>query len=193
MAMLTILWTVTWLGSLPAGGDEPRRFHIAPSASLVWFDADARLSRFRGETQQVTGSFFLSPGPPPQIAEAQVSIDAASLTTGNVDRDADMRHDFLEVTKYPNIEFIITDLLTPRPTGDSAQWDMVLQGRLTVHGMTREVQVPTTATLGEDHLSARGQVHLDMRDYNIRVPRLFLIPMQSEVLVGFQIIAYPAP
>jgi hypothetical protein len=30
-----------------------------------------------------------------------------------------------------------------------------------------------------------------MRDYNIRVPRLFLIPMKSEVLVGFEVVARP--
>jgi hypothetical protein len=30
-----------------------------------------------------------------------------------------------------------------------------------------------------------------MRDYNIRVPRLFFVPMKSEVLVGFEIVARP--
>jgi hypothetical protein len=68
----------------------------------------------------------------------------------------------------------------------------VLQAQLTVHGTTRDVQVPATVSLAAERVTARGQIHLDMRDYKIRVPRVLLIPMQSEVLVGFEVVARPA-
>jgi polyisoprenoid-binding protein YceI len=113
------------------------------------------------------------------------------LATGNAERDADMRQEFLEVAQFPSIEFVVTDLLTPQPTVNPAGWDLILQGRLTIHGVTRVVKVPTTVSSGADRITAQGQVHLDMRDYNIRVPRLFFVPMKSEVLVGFEIVARP--
>ncbi|HSF32055.1 MAG TPA: YceI family protein [Candidatus Tectomicrobia bacterium] len=173
-----------------AGGDTPVQFRIDAAESRVWFEADARLHSFRGETQQITGFVMLRPGSPPQLA-ATVTIDAASLDTGNRDRDVDMREDFLEVRQFPSIEFRVDEVLTPRPIANEAAWDLVLPGKLTVHGITRDIKVPTTVSLAAERATARGRIHLDMRDYNIRVPRFWLIPMKSEVLVGFEVVAYP--
>jgi len=174
-----------------AGAPRPVPFRIDPAVSRVWFDADARLFSFRGQTQQVIGRFTLLNTSPPRIADARVTIEAASLDTGNADRDADMRKDFLEVERFPTIEFSITDLLTPRALSGGTGWDLILQGGLVVHGVTREVKVPTTVRLTADRITAQGQIRLEMRDYNIRVPRLLLIPMKSEVLVGFEVVARP--
>ena len=181
-----ILWSAALVGSEP-----PVRFRIDPAASQVWFDADARLHSFRGQTHQIAGYFTLQSSAPPQLAEAKIIIAAASLETGNSDRDADMRDDFLEVRRFPTIEFSVSELLSPRPIAGGTEWDLVLQGQLMVHGITRDVKVPATISLGSDRVAARGQVRLDMRDYNIRVPRLLLIPMKSEVLVGFAVVAQP--
>lgn len=175
-----------------AGSFQPVTFRIVSAKSHVWFDADAPLHSFRGETREVVGTFTLRQISPLQIADARVLIDAASLKTGNSSRDADMHQDFLEVARFPTIEFIITDLLATRPSVDGMSWDVVMQARLSVHGTTRDVQVPATVSLTAERLTARGQVHLDMRDYQIRVPRLLLVPMRSEVLVGFDVVAHAA-
>jgi polyisoprenoid-binding protein YceI len=174
-----------------AGSEVPVQFHIDAAESRIWFDADAPLHSFRGITQQISGYVTLRPGSPPQLAAAIVIIDAASLNTGNRERDADMREDFLEVTRFPSIEFRVGEVLTSRPVANEVGWDLVLQGKLTVHGITRDVMVPTTVSLASERATARGRIHLDMRDYNIRVPRLWLIPMKSEVLVGFEVVARP--
>ena len=174
-----------------AGSEPPARFRIDPAASLVWFDADARLHSFRGQTHKIDGYFTLQSSAPPRIAEAKVIIEAASLETGNTDRDADMRNDFLEVRRFPTIEFGVTELVTPRSIAGGTEWDLVLQGELMVHGITRDVKVPATISLGSDRVTARGRIRLDMRDYNIRVPRLLFVPMKSEVLVGFAVVARP--
>jgi polyisoprenoid-binding protein YceI len=188
---LVLIGIGIWQSVAMAGGDAPMLFRLEPAESRVWFDADARLHGFRGETQQITGDFVLRPGSPPQLTDASVTIDAASLDTGNSERDADMRQDFLEVGRFPRIEFRVVEVLTPRPTAHEAGWDLVLHGKLTVHGVTRDVKVPTTVSLATERATARGRIHLDMRDFNIRVPRLLLIPMKSEVLVGFEVVARP--
>jgi polyisoprenoid-binding protein YceI len=95
------------------------------------------------------------------------------------------------VERFPTIALHAVEVLTARPTANEASWDVVLQGRLTVHGTTRDVKVPVSVSLAPERVSARGQIHLDMRDYQIRVPRLLLIPMKSEVLVGFEMVARP--
>jgi polyisoprenoid-binding protein YceI len=174
-----------------AHSEAPIKFRLDAAESRVWFDADARLHSFRGETQQLAGRFTLQGLSPLQIADATETIDASSLDTGHPERDADMRRDFLEVERFPSIEFRVDELLTPQSVRSVASWDVVLQGRLTVHGVTRNVKVPTTVSVAEERVIAQGRTHLDMRDYNIRVPRLFLIPMKSEVLVGFEVGAHP--
>jgi polyisoprenoid-binding protein YceI len=181
-----LLGGVGFAGSLP-----PPQFHIVPSESRVWFDADAPLHSFRGQTQDLSGAFTLQQTSPPQITEAKVMINAASLKTGNSERDADMYRDFLEVERFPRIELHIGSVqAAPAATGETS-WDVVLHAQLTVHGTTRSVQVPATVDLAAERVTARGQIHLDMRDFNIRVPRILLIPMQSQVLVGFDVTARP--
>src|SRR6266511_1130711 len=115
------LWSSAMVGSEP-----PVRFRIDPAASLVWFDADARLHSFRGQTHKINGYFTLQSSAPPQIAEAKVIIEAASLETGNTERDADMRNDFLEVRRFPSIEFGVTELVSPRSIAGGTEWDLVL-------------------------------------------------------------------
>jgi polyisoprenoid-binding protein YceI len=178
---------VTLAGSLP-----PPQFHIVPSESRVWFDADAPLHSFRGQTQDLSGAFTLQQTSPPQITGAKVMINAASLETGNSERDADMRRDFLEVERFPTIELHVGAVQTAQSAASQASWDVVLHAQLTVHGTTRHVRVPATVDLTAERVTARGQIHLDMRDYNIRVPRFLLIPMASQVLVGFDVVARPA-
>jgi len=191
--LLVLLCGWVFVGLANAGSQGPMSFRIDPAESRVWFDADARFSTFRGQGQKVAGRLTLLSSSPPQVADASVSIDAASLDTGNVERDADMRSQFLEVQRFPTIEFRITEVLTPRPVSTGTDWDVVLQGRLAIHGVVREVQVPTTVRLASDRITAQGHVRLDMRDFNIRVPRLLFVPMKSEVLVGFEVVARPEP
>jgi len=186
--VVLVIWEIV-CGVARADSDNPIKFNLMPEESLVWFDADARLHSFRGETQQLTGGFTIQQRSPLQLANAVVTIGAASLTTGHPERDADMRRDFLEVDRFPTIEFRVDQLLTPHAAVEDGTWDVVLQGKLTVHGVTRDVRVPTTINIADGRVTGRGRIHLDMQAYNIRVPRLWLIPMKSEVLVGFEVVA----
>jgi hypothetical protein len=57
-----MLVLIAWLigGGVHAASDAPSLFHLDPGESRIWFDADARLHSFRGETQQLTGRFILN-------------------------------------------------------------------------------------------------------------------------------------
>lgn len=68
----------------------------------------------------------------------EVTIDAASITTGNNTRDAHLRSaDFLDVENYPYIHFASTRFSHRAGT----QWTM--HGSLTMHGITRSVALDT--------------------------------------------------
>ena len=60
-----IAWGVVYSVAF-AASDAPMLFRLDPAESRVWFNADARLHSFRGETQQLTGRFTLQQLTPPQ-------------------------------------------------------------------------------------------------------------------------------
>ncbi|MGW1400908.1 YceI family protein [Streptomyces sp. NPDC002405] len=75
------------------------------------------------------------------MADSQVSvrIDASSITTGNKTRDNHLRSaDFLDVTRYPYIDFVSTRFVYR----GGSKW--TLHGSLTMHGTSRSVGLDTT-------------------------------------------------
>jgi polyisoprenoid-binding protein YceI len=71
-------------------------------------------------------------------ARVTALIDAASVHTGNDQRDQHVRSaDFLDVKKHPTIEFTSTDVR------DVDGETFTLVGELTLHGVTRTVQLKT--------------------------------------------------
>ncbi|GAA2407992.1 YceI family protein [Streptomyces glaucosporus] len=71
-------------------------------------------------------------------SRVEVTIDAASINTGNNTRDNHLRSaDFLDVANYPYIHFASTRFA--HRTG--AQW--TIHGSLTMHGITRSVSLDT--------------------------------------------------
>jgi polyisoprenoid-binding protein YceI len=87
----------------------------------------------RGHFQEVATSGEIDPIKP-EISHFEVTINVASLTTNNPQRDNDLRSSyFLELDKYPTITFKSTRI---QPTG---QDQYAVTGDLTIKGITRPV------------------------------------------------------
>ncbi|UUU26384.1 YceI family protein [Streptomyces sp. DSM 40750] len=72
-------------------------------------------------------------------SRVHVRIDASSITTGNNTRDTHLRSaDFLDVGRFPYIDFTSTRFAYR----GGSKW--VLQGSLTMHGVSRSVSLDTT-------------------------------------------------
>jgi polyisoprenoid-binding protein YceI len=79
------------------------------------------------------GSAELTVGDDPQVTAV---IDATSVQTGNEDRDQHVRSaDFLDVERHPTIGFTSTEVR------DFADHAFTLVGELTVHGVTRAIEL----------------------------------------------------
>jgi polyisoprenoid-binding protein YceI len=89
------------------------------------------VSKVRGKFEKVDGTF--TTGADPLQSTVSATIDTASITTSNGDRDNHVRsEDFLNVEKHPTITFQSTGV---RPDGD----DFLLDGNLTIREVTRPV------------------------------------------------------
>ena len=91
------------------------------------------ISNVKGQFTNLKGTVALNEA---DIAASQVeaSIDAASLTTREPQRDAHLRSaDFFDVEKFPTLSFKSTHI---RRAGAG---ELSVTGELTIHGVTREV------------------------------------------------------
>lgn len=111
------------------------RWEIDPEHSAVRFVAQhIGMSRVHGQFGAFRGHIEVADSLEDSYAE--VSIDAASIDTNNSTRDAHLRSsDFLDVERYPYLHFRSNGLTHFA----GSRW--TVDGELTLHGLTRSVQL----------------------------------------------------
>ncbi|MGW1610402.1 YceI family protein [Streptomyces sp. NPDC002285] len=108
-----------------------------PHTAIRFIAKHVGMAHVHGRFERFTGGIRVAP----DMADSQVSvrIEAASITTGNSTRDNHLRSaDFLNVERYPYIDFRSTRFAFRGGT----KW--TLQGSLTMHGVSRSVELDTT-------------------------------------------------
>jgi len=156
---------------------EPARFRIQSEASEVGFKATSRLMDADGKFSRLTGEVTLDPKDP-ATAMITLTIESASIDTGIGMRDKHLRSaDFLDVARFPTMTF---ESRRVEVEGRRA----TVTGRLTLHGVTREIVVPVDVQFSESALVATGEFKLNRRDYGINYSS-FLNPIGNTVHVTF--------
>lgn len=124
---------------------EGTKWVIDPAHTSVTFGVrHMMVSTVRGEFQKITGAVTWDPNAP-EATTIEASIDVASINTREEQRDTHLKSaDFLDVEKYPTIEF------RSRGLGKkSADGGVEIVGDLTIHGTTHavtlDVEGPTPA------------------------------------------------
>jgi polyisoprenoid-binding protein YceI len=115
--------------SVPAAGS----WSVDQAHSTVEFVArHLMVTKVRGRFSDYDASITIAERP--EDSKVDVTINAASITTGDPGRDGHLiSADFLDVANYPTITFASKVV---RPTGSST-WNV--DGDLTVHGVTNPV------------------------------------------------------
>jgi polyisoprenoid-binding protein YceI len=110
----------------------PGRWTIDTSHSHIQFVArHMMISKVRGSFREFSGTVVI--GEDPTQSTVEVVINAASIDTGDANRDEHLRSpDFLDVEHHPQISY---RSIAVRPDGN--KW--TVDGLLTVKGVTREV------------------------------------------------------
>ena len=107
---------------------------LDPHHTSVAFSAKhLGVATVRGSFEKVDAEVDLDDPEDPTTGRGTVTIDAASITTGNPQRDGHLRAaDFLDVEKYPTITFKLTSV---ERKGDDYQ----VVGDLTIKDVTKPV------------------------------------------------------
>ena len=173
---LAALVLATLTGIAPAKA-EPLRFRIQPEASEITFRATSRLMNAEGHFGRFSGDVVADPDGPAG-ARINLTIDAASLDTGIEMRDKHLRSaDFFDIERFPTIAFQSVRM-------ESAGRRAAVMGRLTLHGVTREIAVPVDVQITETALVASGEFIVNRGEYAMNY-NSFLNPIGNEVRVAF--------
>ncbi len=160
-----------------AAAAEPLRFRIQPEASEISFRATSRLMNADGRFSRFSGDVVADPA---ALTGARITlaIDAASINTGIEMRDNHLRSsDFFDVERFPTVAFQSLRV-------ESAGRRATVVGRLTLHGVTREIAVPIDVQITSTALVASGEFIVNRGEYGINY-NSFLNPIGNEVRVAF--------
>ncbi|MEL7978235.1 YceI family protein [Isoptericola sp. F-RaC21] len=133
-----------------------------------------------GRTDQVTGRLVVEHG---TLTSGKVEVDVASIHTDEPPRDAYFRGSVMEVGTFPTADFTVTDPV--RLTAGTTEVD--LAGRLTVHGVTRDVEVPAQVAADGDGVQVVGSVPVSFADYDVTPPSLGFVSVDDHGAVEFSV------
>ena len=142
-------------------------YTIDPSHTRIGFSArHAMVTKVRGQFDEFEGSAHVDTVTPAN-SSVTVTIQAASVTTGNEQRDGHLKTpDFFDIANYPQITFVSTNV-----ERDGSEWDIT--GDLTINGVTKSVTIPFEETgsakdpFGNTRVGFEGDVTIDRTEWNL--------------------------
>ncbi|MDQ6758038.1 MAG: YceI family protein [Bacteroidota bacterium] len=78
---------------------------------------------------------------------------------------------YMESNTFPKANFkgIIPDLNKVNFSKDGT-YSTTVKGDLTIHGVTKNIQVPGTVTISQGKINAAAKFQIKVKDYNIKIP-----------------------
>ena len=143
-------------------------WQVDPTHSSLDFTVrHAMVAKVRGRFTDFTGTLRLDEERP-ENSSAEVSVELASVDTGNAQRDEHLRtSDFFEVEKHPTMTFVSTGA-TVRGADE-----YTLTGDLTIHGVTKpvkfDVSLQGTAVdpFGNERIGFEGTTTINRKDWGL--------------------------
>ena len=165
----------------------------AMAGGLLWFKGHDHLVAVR----EFTGEAQLTPD---QINSSSLEIDAKAASmvetsTVFTDQqkqiiDKELREIVLQPDQFPDIVFRSRQVAVNKTATD--QYDLDITGDLTLHGVTRQITIPTKVTLTGSDLRAVGEFSIDRGDFNIKATSAFhgLVRVRDKVKFNFDIVGH---
>jgi cytochrome b561/polyisoprenoid-binding protein YceI len=134
---------------------------VKPEKSQIAFEASGGGSMTKGTFGQYRAEIEFDPDLPDQTA-VRVVINMNSASTGIADADDALKSaDFFNPAKFPVAEFVAKGA---KPTGDGKY---ILNGRLTLKGVTKSIALPFSILIGEGTAEVKGETNINRLDFGI--------------------------
>jgi polyisoprenoid-binding protein YceI len=119
-----------------------------------------------GRTGDVSGSMTIADG---TLTEADVEVQMATITTDRSQRDSRVRS-ALDTDSIPTAGFVLTEPVDLGSDPAASDVSVTATGELTLHGVTRTVEVPLEARLVDGTVVVVGSFEVQFSDYDVEAP-----------------------
>ncbi|HVV50242.1 MAG TPA: YceI family protein [Polyangia bacterium] len=142
-------------------------WEIDPLGSSLTFNLrHLVVQQIRGRFERWGGRIFVDTHQP-WLSTVEIWIDLRSVTTGDTERDAHVRSpEFFDVAQFSRAEFKSTNVAV-------RESKVILDGRLTLHGVTRDVEIQaeigamTTDPDGRGRARYSGRAVIDRQSFGL--------------------------
>jgi polyisoprenoid-binding protein YceI len=185
------------------GQSRTRTYTIVPSESNFWVFAGKTglFSAFAHDHEIGVKSFsgrVVVPAAGASGGSLEMEVEAPSLVVLDKEPSEEdkkkifnsMHNEVLESAKYQKITFKSVSVSDVKQTGSDA-YSFVVNGDLSLHGVTKRIAVPVAATVTPQLLRANGKYTLKQTDFGIKPYSAAggTIKVKDEVVVNFNIVA----
>ena len=156
-------------GTWTIGPDSVVGYRVRERLANLSADSDAV-----GRTDKITGSATITgSGSALTVSAADFSVDMTTITSDRDMRDNRLRRDGIETDTFPTATFTLTTpLVVPADATNGGQVTVTLQGDLTLHGVTKAVDIPAKAQLSGSLIQIAGSLTFPFSDYAINAPNI---------------------
>ncbi|HCZ37803.1 MAG TPA: YceI family protein [Cytophagales bacterium] len=147
--------------------------------SKVVFFSDAAIEDIRAENTKTVSIYNTETG------EVAFSIPIKEFQFENATMQEHFNEKYLDTEKFPKATFQ-GKFSSFNQDGDQPQ-TVTAVGKLTIHGVTREVEITGTIQIASQKILAKATFMVKLADYNIKIPQLLWqkIAEQVEVIAEF--------
>lgn len=141
--------------------NAPQAWRVADAASSLGFTGGMAGQPFSGTFGRYEATIRFDPAAP-ESAQVRVTIDMTSARTGDAQKDAALpQAEWFDTARHPAARFVAT---TIRATG-AGRYNA--QGRLTIKGISRPVQLPFSLAIEGATAKLNGSLTIDRRQFAV--------------------------
>lgn len=167
------------------------------------FISDAPFEKIVGLSSGLDATVMLNVNDITQNPMGKVKVPINNIKTGIDLRDEHMKSDmWLNAGKFPYAEFQLTGIKNPssKSLNDGQKVKATLVGKFTVHGVTKDIEVPGTLTYFKESdrtkakapgnlLVANADFNIKLSDYGVMIPSMVVGKVNEEVLITANFVA----
>ncbi len=142
-----------------------------------------------GRTKDVTGSISLAvDGGTTTLTAGTIEVNTTTITSDKSMRDNRLRNEGLQTDTFQTASFTLTKPVeVPAAALAGTATDVTLVGDLTLHGVTKSVEIPAQAKLADGTVQVLGSISFPLADYDITAPNIggFIVSIADQGALEF--------
>jgi polyisoprenoid-binding protein YceI len=145
-----------------------------------------------GRTSDVTGTItVVDSGDGAQLTAGELTVDTTTIKSNEDRRDNRLRTEGLQTDQFTTATFKLTQPAdVPAAALAGTATDLTLVGDLTLHGVTKSVEIPAQAVLANGQIQVAGSLTFPLADFEITAPNVggFILSIADDGALEFSVL-----